>query len=219
MEAAFSMTTPKWNAGNLGGAGRGSLMGLARAASYAVILAAGAFGLPRTALANLVYTIDIPQQYLMGAATDLTGTITTDGTIGILDESDIVSYDLSFAGSEYQGDSNYVYALPGEFALFTDNANGKHYLSWGIADDQGNIGFIEENNPTNVLWFIGDTEISQFFGSIAVPYARLCNLCTLEIGTAPVQWPPVAEPPPIALFGLGLIGLVVFRRHVLRLIV
>ena len=51
------------------------------------------------AWATLVYEVDVPTLTGGGYTIDVSGTVTTDGTLGELDGSNIVAFELNFAGT------------------------------------------------------------------------------------------------------------------------
>jgi hypothetical protein len=167
---------------------RGNIVGL---------LAAALMGVCGVASANIIYNVDIS-----GGGETVTGTITTNGTLGVLTDANIVAWNLTATG---QVDLSVV--SPGNEACESSAFGGCGVTAEpdGILSDTGVVGAFlafyggDFFDSPAIVFFPSGVDVFPVTGQAAiisehVPYA---------IGTAP----SVPEPPTAILLAIGLVGL------------
>ena len=165
-------------------------------------------------------------QYSAGSLT-VTGTITTDGTIGVLGSTDIKSWDLNVSGLALTpGNSSFILS-GGDLSATTSG-----WLYFDVGDTSSPLGTLKFFKPQGYVEWQADGE-SGYFGS---PYVRTAGLLELAVGSSgPYDsylfaggefspsdyWPLASEvaattplPAALPLFatGLGALGLLGWRR-------
>jgi hypothetical protein len=203
---------PSGTAAGLKGRGFAPLLTLA--------LIAAQFGAV-TAYANIVYAIDttITSSDPTGnpAQSDtVLGSLTTDGTIGVLSSSDIISYNLDLI--DQLNTANNVDLTPANSSIVVNDGSALSASATGLSFDFSGTGefAIQANSPgafsgysyfcfsTGGTCLAGETISPQFIyddGVVATGVAA-------PVGTQPLDQAPSAAPEPatLSLLGLGLAG-------------
>jgi hypothetical protein len=157
--------------------------------------------------ANAVYSL-IPQ--LVGGTVSVTGTITTNGAIGILTSSDIVAYSISLQQPSNPGGPVQTLSSPtgagflilGNYLTATASA-----ISWNFAQGVGAEASLYGSN-TITQWHLYTNRIDIDYNG--VEYASNRN------GVQQVALAVVPEPASLALFGAALAGLAFQRKRRIR---
>jgi hypothetical protein len=188
--------------------------------------------LPFAAHANIVYTINqsstTPEVSgeLSPLSDTVSGSITTDGTLGVLQASHIRDYSLTLTDNLRPADD--VTLTPGNSSIVEDAGNGLSASATGLSFDFSHAGAvfaIQANSPgpfTGFHYFCfqaaggpcadGETIVPDYYAVDGVEVTGLS-------GSLPLNPPPpptgVPEPAALTLLGVGLLGTLAFRRRAL----
>jgi PEP-CTERM motif len=172
-----------------------------RASALALVLLFAA----NASQAGIVYTL-IPQ--LVGGSVAVSGSITTNGTIGILHSSDILAYTISLQQPSNPGspvetlssNTGAGFFIQGNYLTATDSA-----MSWNFAQGVGAEASLYGSN-TITQWHLYTNRIDVDYSGIE--YATNRNgvqQVALVVETVP-------EPSSWALLGVAFAGLLVMRK-------
>lgn len=153
------------------------------------------------AYASIIYQVNIPTTEILGANSGVTGTITTDGTLGVLSTANIASLDLFFQGNEFT-------TLP--------EVSGVAATTSHLQFSTTTAGYIEAARgypqPTEFFAFSPQSVgIAPLTGSAIIEYPTTTPITIFATARVPATLP---EPATVALMGLGLVGMAVARREI-----
>jgi hypothetical protein len=182
-----------------------------------------------TAHANIVYTINttITSSNPTGnaAQTDtVLGTLTTDGQIGVLSSSDIISYDLDLI--DQLNAANNVDLTPANSSIVENTGSALSASATGLSfnfSGSGEFG-IQANSPgpfSGYSYFCFSTGVYACLAGETISPQYVYNDgvvatgAAAPVGTQPLDQAPSAMPEPatLSLLGLGLAGVGFTKRR------
>lgn len=170
----------------------------------AIVFAFSLLSLSSVCRADIIYTL-IPQ-FVSGIA--VTGSITTNGTIGILPSTDIVAYSISMQMPSDPGQPSETLASPtgsGFFVLGNYLSATASAISWNFAQGSGAEASLYGSN-TITQWHLYTNRIDvDFNGSEYASYRNGVEQVALASN--------VPEPGSLALLGAAMAGLAWQRKR------
>lgn len=196
--------------------------------SIAALIGAAAFCPLRAA--NMVYTINTTIQSAVFSGNPLqsdtiTGTLTTDGVIGTLASSDIISYNLTLADN--LNAANNITLNTSNSTVVEDAGSALSASATGLSFDYSGSGefLIQANSPgpySGASYFCFSTGMFACAAgeTIAPQYVYTDGVLLAQSGNQSLNQPPnsaTPEPASLALSGLGFSGIALYlsrRRKV-----
>lgn len=180
-----------------------------------------------TARADITYTIDttITSSNPTGNAAQsdtVLGSITTDGTIGVINTANIVTYNLDLI--DHLNSANNVDLTPANASINEDNGSALTASATGLSFDYSGSGefAIQANSPgpfSGYSYFCFSTGGTCLAGETISPGyifsdGVVATGAAAPVGTQPLDLPSaIPEPATLSLLGLGFAGVGFARRR------